>query len=159
MKKFLLPLFLVAFALLQGTLLDLFKIFNVKPDLLLISSVIASLYFPFGLALAISLFSGMLKDALGTSAFGVNTLLFPLWTLLIFKLNNQIPLDFFPIRLFLMFVVSLFQAVASGLILISMGSFIPAGIFSRIVFVQAVYSALLFPALLKLYSLILQENG
>ena len=81
-KSIYIGLLLIA-GLLQITLLDSFKFCNVKPDLILIMAILASFIFGFREAILLSFIAGALKDALGAQAFGINSLLFPLWSFLL----------------------------------------------------------------------------
>jgi cell shape-determining protein MreD len=120
------------------TLADYFKVFTVKPDLILISMVVVNLLLDWRWAFALSVFAGMLKDILCVSAFGTNTLIFALWSFLIIKLSRKISLENICLRAALMFVV----VFASG---IAARPPVPAGILLRIVFLEAVYAAILLP--------------
>lgn len=129
--------------LLQATLLDTFRIFNVKPDLLLITAVLAGLFFREGRwALGLSLFAGMIKDLLCVNSAGVNTLLFPLWTLLVIRLSRKITIDTIPLRVACVFAVALMNDISARLIFLFLGNFSPAGAFLRVIFLEPFYTAL-----------------
>ncbi|MFH0826655.1 MAG: rod shape-determining protein MreD [Candidatus Omnitrophota bacterium] len=149
MKKLLFAGIILLLGVLQVTLVDSFKIFYVKPDFLLIIAVIASFIFDFKEALVLSVFAGVLKDILGTDVFGMHTLLFPLWTFLIERLNRQVPIDQDLIRLILIFVITFLHHMLRGLILVWLGQQIRSGIFLRILFVESLYTTLLFPMVNK----------
>jgi len=150
MRKIFPPLVVIILGLLQVIILDYFKIFGVKPDLLLISAVIASLVFEFKWAFILSLFAGLFKDVFGATTFGINTLLFALWSFLIVRLNKEITIDYNFIRMVLIFIVCLLHNTITGLIFIYLGNFIPLGIFLRIVSVGSIYTALISLLVLKL---------
>ncbi|MFH1458618.1 MAG: rod shape-determining protein MreD [Candidatus Omnitrophota bacterium] len=144
MKKLLFAGLILILGALQVTLIDSFKIFNVKPDFVLMIAVIASFIFDFKEALFLSIFAGVLKDVLGTGVFGINTLLFPLWSFLIEKLNRQVPIDHDLIRLIIIFVITFLHQTLRGLVLVGLGRGISAGIFLRIIFVESIYTTLVF---------------
>lgn len=148
MRKWIFLLVITILAIFQVTLLDYFKIFGVKPDLLLISIVIISLC-PLKprWILFFSIFAGILKDALTISTFGINTLLFPLWSLLIIRLSKKISLDNNFIRALLIYIISVFNSIMMKFIFLSLGKSILLGIFLRITFLESLYTALVLPLL------------
>lgn len=144
MKK---PFFLFGIILagvFQITLFDSLKVFNVKPDFILLAVVMAYFMLEFKWAISLSVFAGIIKDALGIGAFGMNTLLFPLWVFLLAKVNKQIQMDSSLFRPIVVFVITLSHHIIAGLIFVTLGRFIPIGIFLRIVFIESIYTALIF---------------
>lgn len=142
MKKLYFFLIIFACALLQVTIVDYFKVFSVKPDLILISMVIVNLLLERRWAFILSIFAGSLKDIFYVSAFGTNTLLFALWSFLIIKLSRKISLENIYLRAALMFVVVFASDILAR-------PPVPAGIFLRVAFLEAVYAAILFPLVYK----------
>ncbi|MCX5703483.1 MAG: rod shape-determining protein MreD, partial [Candidatus Omnitrophica bacterium] len=140
-KKLCFILIIIISGILQVTILDYFKIFTVKPDLLLISMVLASLAFEFRWAFALSIFAGFFKDAFSVTSFGINTLLFGLWSFLTLRLSKEITIDNDIIRVILVFIVTLIHNTFVGLVFIYSGNHIPSGIFLRIVSLSAIYTA------------------
>lgn len=139
----------IILGLLQAAGINNFGVFTVKPDLLLISVVIASLSLEFRWAFMLSLFAGVFKDVFSVGPTGMNTLLFCLWSFLIVRLNKQITIDYNLIRIALIFIISFLHNAIIGLILISMGRFIPLGIFLRILFLTSIYTAVVSLLILK----------
>jgi len=148
MRNWIFFLIVIVLGLLQATILNYFKVFGAGPDLLLITVVVASLVFEFRWAFVLSVFAGLFKDVFGTNVFGINTLLFPLWSFLIVRLNKEITLDYNFIRMVLAFIVSILHNTITGLTLIYSGNLIPLGLFLRIVFIQSVYTAVVLPLIL-----------
>jgi rod shape-determining protein MreD len=147
-KKQKLFLVMISCGALQVTLLDSFKVLGVKPDLLLACVVIASLTFDLKWALIFSVSAGFFKDIFAAQMFGINTLLFPLWSILIIRINREISFDNDYLRLALVFVVTLAQNVVTGFTLLYLGNFVPLGIFIRIVIIEALYTTACLPLLL-----------
>lgn len=150
-KKWIFLFIIVIFAVFEVTILDYFKIFNIKPDLFLIAVLMASLSFAFQsrLAILLSAYSGMLKDILGINPFGINTLLFPLWSFLIIKLSRKITLDNNFISSGAMFVIVILNAAAIKIIFLFSGRFMPWGVFLRTAFLESLYTALVLPLLFR----------
>jgi len=137
------------FALLQATILNYLNIFNVKPDLLLTSVVIACLYLEPVQAISLSIFAGVMKDIFSVNAFGINTILFFLWSFLVIKLSREISFDSSYVRLVLIFIIAILNNIVIRLIFLFLGNFISWGIFLRITFIEPLYTALIFPLALK----------
>lgn len=152
---FLLSIFIIS--ILQVTVLDAFRLFNVKPDLFLIIVVLSSLYFNFELkwALFLAVFSGILKDALSLNSPGLNILLFPLWSFLLVKLSRKISLDNDFILMPLLFMLIVFNDVIIRLVYFSQGQFIPRGIFLRTLFLESFYTVAILPLFSKLLKSVL----
>lgn len=151
MRKWIFFFIIVLLGIVQLTVLDYFKIFNIKPDLLLICVVIASLIFELKPAMVLSVFAGIFKDAFGVvSTLPINTLLFALWSFLIVRLSKNISLDNNLMRLFLVFIVTILHNTITGLIFIYSGKLVPLGIFLRIVSIEAIYTALILPLVFRI---------
>jgi len=148
-KKLIFISVIIILVLLEATVLNYVNIFNVKPDLLLISVIIASLFFEPVWAISLSIFAGILKDIFSVNAFGMNTILFFLWSFLIIKLSRKIIFDSNYIRLALIFIIAILNSIISRLIFLFSGNFISWGIFLRITSVESLYTALIFLLVLK----------
>jgi rod shape-determining protein MreD len=137
------------------TVLDSFKVFGIKPDLLIIAVVIASLIFNLKSALFLSASAGLFKDAFSASLGGINILLFVLWSFLIAKLSREITMDDNLIRAGLVLIIAILHNVICGAALAYSGNAVPLGIFLRIVFVASIYTGLVsllaFKALKPIY--------
>ena len=148
MKKLFFFTAIIVSGLLQVTILNYFRIFTIKPDLLLIFVVIAGLTFELRWVLIFSLFAGIFKDVF-CAAFGINTALFFLWGLLIWRLNREISIENNLLRALLVFIAAFIHNIASGLILISSGNILFYGVFLRIVTLQPIYTAAVLPLAFK----------
>lgn len=150
MKKWIFLLIIVILGALQVTILDYLRIFHVRPDLLLITLVVASLNFDLRRAIIFGLFAGIIKDVFGAGTFGLNTLLFPLWSFLLFKLSRQISVDDDLIRMGLVAVLVIVHNTVFGIILISQGELISFGIYLRIVIVETILTTLVSPLVFRI---------
>lgn len=148
MKKLFFFIAILASGLLQTTILNDFRVFTIKPDLLLIFVVIAGLTFELRWVLVFSLFAGIFKDVFCVT-FGVNTALFFLWGLLTWRLNREIAIENNLLRALLVFIAAFMHNIASGLIFISSGNILPCGVFLRIVTLQPIYTAAVLPLVFK----------
>ena len=153
MKKWVFFLVIFVCALLQPTLLNSIRFFGVKPDLLLICVVIASLEFELKWAIILSVSAGLFKDSLGAQPFGFNAILFGLWSVLINRLKRDISFDNLYMVIALTAVVALAHHLLVGLALVYFGNFIPLGIFVRIIIIETFYTAFCLPLLKKAVSL------
>jgi rod shape-determining protein MreD len=143
-------IFIIISGIFQATLLDYFRVLGAKPDLLLITVYISALFFDFKSVLGFSLFAGILKDSFLLSTIGFNTALFPILAILIMRIIREVSIEDNISRSLFLFVVALLSNVLSGLILVYSNGFVPLGIFLRITFLASVYTASVFPLLLKL---------
>lgn len=149
MKNYIFFIIILVWALFEVTVLDSFKVFGVKPNLLLINVVIMGLVFPLKWAFILSVFAGILKDSLSATAFGLNLLLFPLWSFLIIKLSRKISLDSNFLRVTLVFIIVVANNIMVRPIYLLLGQFIPLGIFLRTTILEAVYTAVMLPLMFK----------
>lgn len=150
MRKIHFFLIMLILGVLQATILNSFSVFGIKPDVLLISVVIASLSFELKWALAFSVFAGIVKDVLGVYTIGINTLIFPLWTYLIIRLSKKISLDNNLMPALFILVISTANNIIIKLIFSSFQNLvIPLGIFVRIMFLESIYTAFIFHFILK----------
>jgi rod shape-determining protein MreD len=140
----------VLFCFLQVTILDNFKIFGVKPDLILIAVFIAALYLDLKPALGVALSAGIFKDAFTSSALGFNAFLFPLWVFLITRLLRRVSVEDNIARILLLFFVAILNNIISGLVLAYSAGSLSFGIFLRITFLASVYTALIFALILRI---------
>jgi rod shape-determining protein MreD len=138
------------FALVQVTFLDYLKVFGVKPDLFLISVVIAAIYFTPTEALLISLFSGVLKDVFSINTFGINTFIFAILCFMLVRLSKEVTLDSVPAAGTVTFLAILICALFLRLVSLYSDNFIPLLVFLRISFLEAMYTALIFPLVFKI---------
>jgi len=154
-RKIFFILFILVFGLLQATALNYFRLFWVKPDLLLICAVIAALFFSPLAAIGFAIFIGMYKDTLGFYHFGLNTLLFPAWVFLTIQLGRKISLDNDFIRAGFIFLLAALNGVA-----VKMISDIPvsAGIFFKLLILEPLYTALVSFLILRFICPALENN-
>jgi len=150
--------FIIALGLVQSTFLNYFQVFGAKPDLFLITIVLASLYFDWRWSMFFSICAGLSKDISGLHFLGINTLLFIVWNITIVQLARKIALDSFEARLLLILVVAFLNNIITRLILIYNGSFVPLGISLRIVILGTIYTTAVCPLILKLVKPTLTER-
>jgi len=134
----------------QITILDYFKVFGVKPDLILIAVFIAVFSLNLKQALGVGLLAGVFKDAFTSNVLSFNAVLFPLWVFLIATLIKRISIEDNISRILLLFLVALLNNIISGLVLIYSSSSVSFGIFLRITFLASVYTALIFMSILRI---------
>jgi rod shape-determining protein MreD len=136
--------------LLQVTVLDNFRVLNVKPDLLLIMTVIAGLSFEMTWVLIFSILAGLFKDLFGTNTFGLNAVFFAVWGYLVFRANKEVNLDYFLIKFALMALVALANSIVNAAALIYFGNAVPFGVMLRGVILNTAYTAAVFPLTYKI---------
>lgn len=134
------PFFIVILGLLQLRVFDYFRVFNLKPDLLLAGVVILNLFFDWRKVFILSLLAGVFKDVFSAGPPLLNSALFPLWSFLIMKLSRKASLDNTLIRVVLLLIIAFLHNIISGFTLIYLGSLIPLGNFLRILFLGSFYT-------------------
>ncbi len=144
MKKLLFLLLIIILGTIQLNI-------PIKPDLLLISMVLASLFFEFRWAFILSIFAGIFKDVFSAAGLGINTFLFGLWSFLIARLSKEITLDNNVTVAVLIFIVSTLHNIITGLVLIYLGSSIPIGIFLRITSIESICTVAVLPLVFRIY--------
>ena len=140
MKNLVYAFYIIIAGQLQLTLLDHLRIFGVKPDLLLALVIMVSLRSSAGWAVGLSLFAGIFIDIFSASSFGINTLLFPLWSMAILNLNRKINVEHDYLLLALGFIIAFLQNMFCGLALSYSGKFVPLGVFTRILLLSSLYT-------------------
>ncbi len=149
MKRLLFVLMIIVFALLQSSVLNYFRFFGAKPDLFLIAVAIASLIFKPAHAFFLSIFCGFLKDVIGVSAFGLNSVVFLLLSLLIVRISKIISFEDYYLYPALIAITVLASNIFVAVILSFTGNFIPFWVFLRSSLLESAYTALIFPWVFK----------
>ena len=149
MKVTVLLIIALILGIFQLTFLEYFMIFGIKPDLLLVTVVIAGLFLETRPAVIFGIFAGIFKDIFSLSPFGLNVLLFSVWGVLVAKISRKISREDNIASALLVFIIALLQNITTGLVVIYSGSFVPVGIFLRIVLLGSLYAALTLPVILK----------
>jgi len=147
MKKWVFLLVIIASGIIQVNMPDYFKIFGVKPNLLLIAVVAAATHYRLRWVLFFSIISGIFMDAFSARYFALNTALFIFWGVAIYKLSRKIDIDNNFRRFVLIMVVVLLHNIISAVALLYLGNSIPLGIILRIIFFECLYTAFILPLL------------
>ncbi|MDD5596089.1 MAG: rod shape-determining protein MreD [Candidatus Omnitrophica bacterium] len=150
MKKRIFFLVIIIFALFQATILDFFKIWNVKPDLLLACAVFSGLFFELKYALLFGLWSGFLKDALSLNTLALNIFYFPALAFLTNRLAKKIPIETIPIRMVLIFVSVVLVSLLNKFFQSSGENYITWGIYFRVTLLESLYTALVSSLIFKI---------
>lgn len=150
MKKWLILLAIIIFTTLQLSWPVFLNFFYCKPDLLLILAIAFVFYLDFKAALILAFFCGLLKDIFLPGFFAINTILFGIWSYLLYRLSRQISTENSYVRLTIVLVISLLNNMIIGLQSINSGNIIPVGIFLRNLIISPIYTAALSPLVFKL---------
>ncbi len=150
MKKSLVLATVFLVCLLQLTVVNHFKIFSVKPDLILIGIVTAGLFSDLKFALALSFVAGAFKDIYAGFPFAINAVLMPLWTFLVINLARRVSIDINLTRALLVFVIAALNSLAMTIFFWYVGNYVSFGIFMRILFLGSLYTALVSLLVFKL---------
>ncbi|MFH1441163.1 MAG: rod shape-determining protein MreD [Candidatus Omnitrophota bacterium] len=154
MRNWIILVLIYIFALLEATLLNNFKFFGIKPDLLLVIIVILSVFWEWRWVLFFSLFAGILKDTFCFEPFGLNTILFPLISYLVYKVSRKISVEDIYALMVITFIAVFLNNIISRIIFAFSGKIIPFGIFMRVIFIESLYSAVISPLVVKVLDLL-----
>ncbi len=149
MKKLLFLVVILGTALFEASILNLFRVFNTKPDLLLVLVVIAAVGFDFKWAIIFCTFAGLCKDAFSINTGGMHTILFVAWGVLIIKLSRKVVLENDFMRMLVVLVVFLINDIIVKLIFFYYGRSVPMGIFLRIAFIGCIYTLSIAPLMFR----------
>lgn len=132
--------------LLQINILPAVWFLNVKPDLLLISSVDLSLKLPFPDFIVFVLLCGLLKDIFSPRLFGFNSFVFGIESMLIYLILKYLYKEIVGLRFILLISATIFYYLALTIIL--KRHYILIG------FQEAVVNCLFLPLVSKIYPVI-----
>jgi rod shape-determining protein MreD len=146
-------------AFFQSTVLECIEIFNVRPNLLIVVTVIIALLRNSFESAVMGLSLGLTMDILMSKTMGWYALLFFLLTIPITLVNEKIYKEKFLVLFFFAFVSTVFVETMFFLILFMFDSYsyLPY-VFSRVIVPEAFYNSvlifLLFKPLSKLYTIL-----
>jgi len=149
MKKLLYLGLVAAFVLLEPTFLNYFRVFLVKPNLSLTAVFMACIFFTPAWALAFAVFAGLLRDSLGISAYGVNTVLFPLWAFLVLKLFKKISAENSIVRIAVLSIVLVLNSIIMRALIQYWGGAVRPWIFIKVTALEILYTVLVFHLLFR----------
>jgi len=150
MKKRIFFLVIIILALFQATILDFFKLWNVKPDLLLVCAVFSGIFFELKYALFFGLWAGFLKDALTLNTFALNIFYFPALAFFTNRLIKKIPIETAPIRMALIFVSVALVSLLNKFFQSFGENYITLGIYLRVTLLESLYTALVSSLIFKI---------
>lgn len=151
---------MIAAFFIQATVLDYMKIFNAKPDLVLMLVIFFAIFFGADIGIEAGFVCGLLKDIFSIDVFGVNIFTLAVTGLAVgilspkfFKESKTAQiLLVFAFALFSMFVHFLVSSIVSKIAYIS-----PSEYFFELIIPVSIYTALIsaviFPMLIKTYRL------
>lgn len=149
MKSWVGFLIILVLFILQITLAEYARIFNTKPDLILIGVIIAALFCDQKWALLLGLCAGALKDTFVTQGPGINAVFFFLWSFLVINARRRFSLDFNGARVMLIGIIVFLQSIATRIIFLYLGIPVALGIFLRTAILGSAYTALVSFAVFK----------
>lgn len=146
MKKYLGFIFILVAAVLEATLLWPLGIFNVRPNLIFIALILVTSKSNLRQAIILAVFAGALKDIFSANSFGIYTLLFPALVysmkIIFKKISSDSALVYTSIFSLLVMLSILAQMFIFNPLL--KYNAIPLGIFSRILFIETIYTTAVF---------------
>jgi rod shape-determining protein MreD len=139
---------LFIFMLLESTILNNFKLFDVKPDLLLVSVVVFGLFLPAFWVIVLSFFSGFLLDLFYVGHFGINIIMFVALGIICRKLAKNLYIENNIIIIVLILIASLALSFIRRLCIAP----VPFWTTLRFSTLEALYTAFFAPFVFKVLS-------
>ncbi|MCK9595130.1 MAG: rod shape-determining protein MreD [Candidatus Omnitrophica bacterium] len=149
MRNLRFSLLILGLAFIQVGISEPLRLFGVKPDLLLISVVVAGIYFEFGWALFFSLFAGILKDVFTAGSFGMSSLFFPVVAFLIIQLNKRLTIENNTSCSVVVFLSSIVYDGLVRLLSVYMNDLVSYPVFFRVSILGALYTSIVMFVLLR----------
>lgn len=143
-------LLILILGLLEMTVLNYIGVFNLKPDLLLASVLIVSIFLDTLPALFLSILAGLFKDVFSLQTFGFNTFFFGVWSLVIVRASKEFSLEGDWVLVPVIFIITFLHYTLTGLMALYLGTWVPFGVFLRVLFVESFFTALSFPLLFRI---------
>ncbi|MCM8762996.1 MAG: rod shape-determining protein MreD [Candidatus Omnitrophica bacterium] len=148
-KEFFLFIYLLIFALLESTILNYFRVFGAKPDLLLVSIVVFGLYLSNFWIITLSCFAGLLLDIFCFYSFGINTILFCSIGIICKKISRNLYIENNSVIISLVFLASIIAGIVRG----SLISGMPFVAIFKLCLPQAFYTAIFCPFVFRVLSI------
>lgn len=145
------PLIILVLALAEVSFLSVLKPFALQPDLLLITVVLASLWFRIRWVLLIGLYAGLLKDAFSLYPHGLYAAAFPLIGFGVIKLSRKISFDEAYVKIILIFLIAFCLAIAKGIAFMLYGWPLPFFTFIRVTLAGSLSCAVFAFFLIKVF--------
>lgn len=147
-------------ALIQSTVLDYFRIFNIKPDIILATLIIFALFFELRWACITAFLGGGLVDLLGNLPFGFNTPIYILWAILANWIARKLTMENSFIRSSALFIIVLLNNLVTRFLFLLLGRPLlrPDEFLSSAIF-EGIYTILIAYPLFRLYfRIVLRKN-
>jgi len=141
-------IYLFIFFILEATVLNNFKLFGVKPDLLLISVVVFGLFLPAFWVIVFSCFCGLLLDIFYSGPFGVNIVMFCILGLLSRKLAKNLYIENDNVVIAVVFAASLLLSFIRRFMVPNVSSWLAL----RFCIQEALYTAFFSPFVFRVLS-------
>ncbi len=151
-------LILSLISILQVTLFNYFRIFNVKPDLILSVLISYTFFLDFTWTVSFAFLGGVFRDLMEGLPFGYNTVLCIVWVVLSSRVSRRLSVEHVLVRNIIVCSIILMNNIVMRFILISLGNVIELGVFFRVVILECIFTLILFFSLYKLLKRFLTPN-
>lgn len=151
-------LVLFIIAILQSTLFNYFRIFNVKPDAILIALIVSVSFFEFKWSVIFAFLCGILRDLFSILPFGLNTIIFVLWVILAKQIYRRLSVEDKLISYTVPCMIILLNNLTLQAIFFLLGQSIALGIVVKIVLLELIFAVLLVLPLYKIFNFLLEDS-
>jgi len=143
MKKWLgFLLIIMVTGLLQATVLNVFGVFRVKPDILFVLALFACVVFRPKQAILLAGCAGLMKDIFGIGQIGYSILFFSSCSFAIIKISRNIAIENEFIYTAFVFVFTILNNLAIKIAMLLAGNNIPLGQFIKVLSLESVYNSI-----------------
>ncbi len=140
---------------LQCTLLNYFRIINIKPDIMLATLVMFSFFYSLRCSLIFSLLIGIFRDVLGFLPFGFNTIICVLWVILAREIFQRLSIEDKLIRCITLFIIIVLNNLTLNCFMFIINKPIPTGILLKVIFLESLFTLPLSLMIYKIFIFLL----
>ncbi len=150
-------LILFIIALLQSTFLNYFRVFNVKPDIILITVIIFALFFNLRWLVVFAFLAGIFRDIFSILPCGVNVIICIFLVILTKQISRQLSVENKFIYSAVLCLIILLNNLILQSFLFVLDRPVVTGIFLKILFLESTFTLLLALPMYRLFERFLKE--
>ena len=144
-------------ALMQSTFLNYFRIFNLKPDAILLALIIIAPFFSLRWSVTFAFLGGIFRDIFSILPFGINIIICVLWIILAKQIFRRLSIENNLIRIIILCLIILLNNFTMQSILFILGNPIAIGTILKIVWIESVFALLLALPMYRFFAHLLTD--
>lgn len=151
-------LILFIVAVLQATLLNYFRIFNIKPDVILIALIVLVPFFSLRWSVIFAFLSGVFRDIFSSLPFGINVILCIIWVIVAKEISRRLSIEHKLVRSAIPCLIILLNNLALRSFLFALQKPIIIYTFLKIVFLECIFALLLILPMYRFFVYIFKDS-